>query len=223
MSKMGKLIVIEGIDGSGKSAQYRRLCTRFEQENIEYRNIVFPRYDEESSALIRMYLGGRLGEKPSDVNACAASIFYAVDRYASFMTDWGEYYKNGGVILSDRYTTSNAVHQGAKLPESEKAAFFDWLYDLEYVKLGLPTPDVVIYLDVDLETSMRRMRHREEKTGTDADIHEKDTAYLQACLETGAAAAEHYGWHRVDFQKNGVERSIEEKHEEIYSIIKAGL
>ena len=223
MTKMGKLVVIEGIDGSGKSAQYRRLCARFEQEKIEYRSIVFPRYDEESSALIRMYLGGRLGEKPSDVNACAASIFYAVDRYASYMTDWGEYYKNGGIILSDRYTTSNAVHQGAKLPESEQAAFFDWLYDLEYVKLGLPTPDMVIYLDVDLETSLRRMRHREEKTGTDADIHEKDADYLEACLKTGAAAAEHYGWRRVDFQKNGEERSIEEKHEEIYSIVRSGL
>ncbi len=223
MTKMGKLIVIEGIDGSGKSAQYRRLCARFEQEKIEHRSIVFPRYDEESSALIRMYLGGRLGEKPSDVSACAASIFYAVDRYASYMTDWGEYYRNGGILLSDRYTTSNAVHQGAKLPDSERAAFFDWLYDLEYVKLGLPAPDMVIYLDVDLETSQRRMRHREEKTGTDADIHEKDTAYLESCLKTGAAAAAHYGWRRVDFQKNGVERSIEDKHEEIYSIVRQGL
>ena len=147
---MGKLIVLEGIDGSGKSAQYRRLCARFEREGIDYHSIVFPRYDQESSALIRMYLNGDFGEKPDDVNPCAASIFYAVDRYASYMTDWKSAYEGGGIILSDRYTTSNAVHQGAKLPAAEQPAFFDWLYDLEYVKLGLPRPDLVIFLDVDL-------------------------------------------------------------------------
>ena len=185
MADKGKLIVLEGIDGSGKSAQYRRLKARFEREGIDCRTIVFPRYDQESSALIRMYLEGRFGKDPEDVGACAASIFYAVDRYDAFMTDWGEYYRSGGVVLSDRYTTSNAVHQGAKLSEAEQPAFFDWLYDLEYVKLGLPRPDLVIYLDVDLETSLARMRHRQEKTGKDGDIHEKDVAYLAACLATG--------------------------------------
>ena len=161
---MGKLVVLEGIDGSGKSAQYRRLVSRFEREGIKYHSIVFPRYDQESSALIRMYLGGQFGEKPEDVNAFAASIFYAVDRYASYMTDWKEYYEQGGLLLSDRFTTSNAVHQGAKLGADEQPAFFDWLYDLEYVKLGLPRPDMVIYLDVDVETSMARMKHRQQKT-----------------------------------------------------------
>ena len=124
---MGKLVVLEGIDGSGKSAQYRRLVSRFEREGIKYHSIVFPRYDQESSALIRMYLGGQFGEKPEDVNAFAASIFYAVDRYASYMTDWKEYYEQGGLVLSDRFTTSNAVHQGAKLGADEQPAFFDWL------------------------------------------------------------------------------------------------
>lgn len=216
----GKLIVLEGIDGSGKSAQYRRLSTRMTQEGIIFRNIVFPRYDQESSALIRMYLNGEFGEHPSDVNANAASIFYAVDRYASYMTDWGEYYRKGGLILSDRYTTSNAVHQGAKLSEDELPAFFDWLYDLEYVKLGLPKPDLVIYLDVDVETSMERMRHRQEKTNTEADIHEKDRLYLEACLRAGKRAAAHYGWVHVNFRKNGTIRELDEKHEEIFSIVK---
>ena len=163
---MGRLIVLEGIDGSGKSAQYRRLCARFDRERLGYHSIVFPRYDQESSALIRMYLNGDFGGKPEDVNPCAASIFYAVDRYASYMTDWREYYQNGGVVLSDRYTTSNAVHQGAKLPAAEQPAFFDWLYDLEYVEARLPRPDLVIFLDVDLATSERRMAHRREKYGT---------------------------------------------------------
>lgn len=134
----GKLIVLEGIDGSGKSAQYRRLCARFDEAGMAYHHIVFPRYDQESSALIRMYLNGAFGTHPSDVNAYAASTFFAVDRYASYRTDWGESYENGGLILSDRYTTSNAIHQGSKLPEAELPAFFDWLYDLEYGKMGLP-------------------------------------------------------------------------------------
>ena len=220
---MGKLIVLEGIDGSGKSAQYRRLTARFEREGLGYHSIVFPRYDQESSALIRMYLNGDFGSKPEDVNACAASIFYAVDRYASYMTDWREYYQRGGVILSDRYTTSNAVHQGAKLPTERQPAFFDWLYDLEYVKLGLPEPDLVIFLDVDLATSERRMAHRREKYGTGGDIHENDAEYLQHCLDTGRRAAAHYGWRIVDFMKDGAERDVDEKHEEIFRIVKEAL
>lgn len=217
---MGKLIVLEGIDGSGKSAQYRRLTARFEREGLDYHSIVFPRYDQESSALIRMYLNGDFGSRPDDVNAYASSIFYAVDRYASYMTDWKAYYQSGGVVLSDRYTTSNAVHQGAKLPSEEQPRFFDWLYDLEYVKLGLPRPDLVIFLDVDLATSEARMHRRQLKTGKSGDIHERDTEYLQLCLDTGHRAAAHYGWRVVDFMKDGKEREVDEKHEEIYQIVR---
>ncbi|HIS71868.1 MAG TPA: deoxynucleoside kinase [Candidatus Scatomorpha pullicola] len=217
---MGKLIVLEGIDGSGKSAQYRRLTARFEREGLDYHSIVFPRYDQESSALIRMYLNGDFGSRPDDVNAYASSIFYAVDRYASYMTDWKAYYQSGGVVLSDRYTTSNAVHQGAKLPPEEQPRFFDWLYDLEYVKLGLPRPDLVIFLDVDLATSEARMHRRQLKTGKSGDIHERDTEYLQLCLDTGHRAAAHYGWRVVDFMKDGKEREMDEKHEEIYQIVR---
>ena len=219
----GKLIVLEGIDGSGKSAQYRRLCARFDEMGMAYHHIVFPRYDQESSALIRMYLNGAFGAHPSDVNAYAASTFFAVDRYASYRTDWGEIYENGGLILSDRYTTSNAIHQGSKLPEAELPAFFDWLYDLEYGKMGLPRPDLVLYLDVDLPTSLKRMQHRQEKHNTKADIHEQDVAYLENCLRIGRLAAAHYGWTVVPFMKDGAERELEEKHEEIFSIIRSAL
>lgn len=217
----GKLIVLEGIDGSGKSAQYRRLAARFEREGIAFHSVVFPRYDKDSSALLRMYLNGEFGRSPSDVSAYAASIFYAADRFASFNTDWREVYESGGLILSDRYTTSNAVHQGAKLAAEEQPAFFDWLYDLEYVKLGLPAPDLVIYLEVDVKTSLERMRRRQEKTKTEGDIHEKDAAYLEACLKTGDRAAGHYGWARVPFLKNGEMRELDEKHEEVFSIVRA--
>ena len=223
MANRGKIVVLEGIDGSGKSAQYRRLSARLEREGIAFRSAVFPRYDQESSALIRMYLSGQFGEDPNDVNAFASSIFYAVDRYASFMTDWKDYYEAGGLMLLDRYTTSNAVHQGAKLGEGEQPAFFDWLYDLEYGKLGLPRPDLVVYLEVVLETSLARMRHRQEKTGRPGDIHERDAEYLRRCIETGERAAAHYGWRRVALRKDGEIREIDEKHEEIFSIVRGAL
>ena len=216
----GKLIVLEGIDGSGKSAQYRRLCARMEKDGIGYHHIVFPRYDKESSALIRMYLGGQFGAKPADVNAYAASTFYAVDRFAAYRTDWGRLYEDGGLILSDRYTTSNAVHQGSKLSDEELPAFFAWLSDLEYDKMGLPRPDLVLYLEVDVETSLARMRRRQEKTHTHADIHEQDVAYLARCLRTADKAADFYGWTRIPFRKDGKERELEEKNDEIYRIIR---
>ena len=214
---MGKLIVIEGTDGSGKSTQFRLLSERLEREGVPFRHIVFPRYSEESSALIRMYLGGQFGTHPSDVNAYAASSFYAVDRYASYKMDWGKWYEEGGVVLSDRYTTSNAVHQTSKEPKEKQADFLGWLYDFEYDKLGLPRPDLTLYLDVPTDFTEKLLRHREQDTGTKADIHEKDTAYLATCRETGRAAAAYYGWTVVQCVQDGKMRSIEDIHAEIYA------
>lgn len=216
----GKLIVLEGIDGSGKSSQYRRLCARMEKDGIDYNHIVFPRYDKESSALIRMYLAGEFGTRPDDVNPYAASTFYAVDRFAAYRTDWGRLYENGGLILSDRYTTSNAVHQGSKLSDEELPNFFSWLSDLEYGKMGLPEPDLVIYLEVDVATSLARMRRRQSRSNTSADIHEKDALYLERCLHTADKAADYYGWKRIPYLKDGVEREADEKNSEIYELIR---
>lgn len=219
----GKLIVLEGIDGSGKSAQYRRLCAKLERDGIDYNHIVFPRYDKESSALIRLYLGGAFGSHPDDVNAYAASTFFAVDRYASYKDDWGKTYESGGFFISDRYTTSNAVHQGSKLGEAELSDYFTWVADLEYNKMGLPRPDLVIYLDVDIQTSLSRMNHRRLATNTKGDIHELDVDYLSKCLRTADKACEHFGWKRIPFMKNGKERSVDEKNEEIYRIVRESL
>ncbi len=219
----GKLIVLEGIDGSGKSAQFRRLCARLENDGIDYNHIVFPRYDQDSSALIRMYLAGEFGTHPDDVNAYTASTFFAVDRFASYKKDWGSTYESGGLFLSDRYTTSNAVHQGSKLSDTELPDFFRWLSDLEYEKMGLPRPDLVLYLDVDIETSLARMRRREAKNHTHADIHEQDIEYLRRCLRTADRAADFFGWTRIPFMKDGVERDVDEKNEEIYRILRAAL
>lgn len=220
---MGKLIVIEGTDGSGKSTQFRLLAERLTAEGKEFRRLVFPRYAEESSALIRMYLGGAFGTNPTDVNAYAASAFYAVDRYASFKQDWGQWYLDGGLILSDRYTTSNAVHQASKEPEERRGAYLQWLYEFEYDKLALPRPDLVIYLDVPTAFTEKLMRHREQNTGTHADIHEQDMAYLATCRQTGRAAAEFYGWTVIDCVKDGAMRTIEDIHREIYQHVTACL
>ena len=213
---MGKLIVLEGTDGSGKSTQFRLMAQRLTDEKVEFRRLVFPRYENESSALIRMYLGGQFGTKPSDVNAYAASAFYAVDRYASYKQDWGKWYEDGGLILSDRYTTSNAVHQASKETGENQDAFLKWLYEFEYDKLGLPRPDLTIYLDVPTAFTEQLMRHREQSTNTKADIHEKDTQYLATCRETGRAAARFYNWTVIECVRDGQMRSIEDIHEEIY-------
>ena len=220
---MGKLIVIEGTDGSGKSTQFRRLTERLEQEGKTFQKLVFPQYAEPSSALIRMYLGGEFGSKPTDVNAYAASAFYAVDRYASYKKVWGEYYEQGGLILSDRYTTSNAVHQASKEPEERRKEFLGWLYEFEYDRLGLPRPDLTIYLDVPTEYTEKLMRSREAATGTSADIHEQDLTYLSTCRKMGKTAAEYYGWTVIDCVRDGAMRSIEDIHQEILGHVKACL
>ena len=220
---MGKLIVFEGTDGSGKSTQFELLAKRLEAEQIGFQRLRFPQYEEPSSALIRMYLGGAFGDDPEAVNAYAASTFYAVDRYASYQCVWKDYYQGGGLVVSDRYTTSNAVHQGSKVPEGERADFFRWLYDLEYDRMGLPRPDLVVLLDMPVELSEQLMRKREQSTGTHADIHERDEDYLKKCRDVALHAAKYYGWRTVSCAKNGAIRGVEDIHEEVYAIVKSCL
>ena len=220
---MGKLIVFEGTDGSGKSTQFELLAKRLEAEQIGFQRLRFPQYEEPSSALIRMYLGGAFGDDPEAVNAYAASTFYAVDRYASYQRVWKDYYQGGGLVVSDRYTTSNAVHQGSKVPEAERAEFFRWLYDLEYDRMGLPRPDLVVLLDMPVELSEQLMRKREQSTGTHADIHERDEDYLKKCRDVALHAAKYYGWRKVSCAKDGAIRGVEDIHEEVYAIVKSCL
>ena len=214
---MGKLIVIEGTDGSGKSTQFKLLQQRLDRENQVFKCLEFPRYAEPSSALIKLYLGGEFGSRPTDVNCYAASTFYAVDRYASYKQDWGQWYEAGGLVLTGRYTTSNAVHQASKEEGEKQTAFLKWLYEFEYGLLGLPRPDLTIYLDVPTDFTEQLMRRREQDTNTKADIHEKDTAYLAACRRTGRAAAAFYGWTVIECVRDGAMRTIEDIHEEIYA------
>ncbi len=167
-----------------------------------------------------MYLNGEFGDDPNSVNAYAASTFYAVDRYASYQRVWKDDYAAGGLILSDRYTTSNAVHQGGKLEGAAREEFFSWLYDLEFCRMGLPKPDLVLCLDMPVEIAETLMRKRESDTGTKADIHERNDKYLHQCREVARQAAAYFGWTVVSCVKDGKLRSIEDIHEELYSYVK---
>ena len=216
----GKLIVFEGTDGSGKSTQFHLACEALKQKGMEFRTCRYPQYQEESSAPVRMYLRGEFGRKPSDVNAYAASSFYAVDRYAGYKKYWGEFYHNGGTMVLDRYTTSNAVHQSSKMNPADREDFFQWLADFEYVQIGLPTPDLVIWLDTPVALTVENMRRREQDTSTTADIHEVDVDYLTACHDAAAQAAAFYGWHRIACaDEAGSLRTIEDIHQEIMALI----
>ena len=217
----GRLIVFEGTDGSGKATQSRLLCEHLQRESIPYKNITFPRYGKPSAAMVQEYLDGNLGRRPGDVNAYAASLMFSMDRYASYKQDWGAFYEAGGLVIADRYTTSNAVHQASKLPDGEREKFLDWLFGFEYGLLGLPEPSLVFYLDVPTEVTERLMRERERATHTAADIHEADDAYLRECRENARGVAARCGWQSVDCTRYGQMRGIEDIHEEVYARVKA--
>ena len=220
---MGKLIVFEGTDGSGKATQTELLCRTLTEQGVPFRRLSFPRYSEESSALIRLYLGGAFGSHPDDVNAYAASTFYAVDRYASYKQDWGEYYRQGGLLIADRYTTSNAVHQCSKLPQKQWEEYLHWLFDYEFRLLGLPAPDRVIYLQVDPAVSQRLMTQRYHGDESKKDVHEKDTAYLARSRTAAEFCARHLGWDTVHCTSGDAMRSIEEIQQEVQQLARKTL
>lgn len=207
---MGKLIVIEGLDGSGKSTQLKLLEKNLTNRGIDCKTVSFPDYDSPSSSLVKMYLSGEFGKRPEDVNAYSASLFYAVDRYASFKIGWGRYYASGGTVISGRYTTSNAIHQTSKMPPGQWKAFLDWLYDLEYNKVGIPKPDKVIFLDMPVTVSQKLLTRRYSGDENKKDIHESDTAYLDNCREAARFTADYSGWITIDCAKGDSPRSIED-------------
>lgn len=200
---MGKLIVIDGLDGSGKSTQLERLQTFLQEKGITYRQISFPDYAQDSSALVKMYLAGEFGSSADDVNAYAASSFYAVDRYASYKKFWEQDYQQGQPIIAARYATSNAIHQMSKLPKSEWDSYLAWMEHYEYDLLGLPRPDAVIFLDMPLDIAQKLMSHRYEGDESKKDIHERDLSYLKQCRESALYAAEKCGWEVVSCGANG--------------------
>lgn len=218
----GKVIVIEACDASGKATQTKKLFERLVEEEYNVRKVEFPNYESKSSALVKMYLNGEFGGSPEDVNPYVASTFYAVDRFASYKKEWEKFYKEGGIIIADRYTTANMVHQASKIEDQdEKEKFLDWLWDFEFVKFGLPVPNCVIFLDMPPKFSQKLMEERKNKFtgGQQKDIHEKDSKYLTESYINSCGVAKKYNWKKINCVKEDIIKSIDEIQKEIYDFV----
>ena len=212
---MGKLFVIDGTDGSGKQTQFERLKNRLTEEGIDYRTVSFPNYDSPSSSLVKMYLSGEFGENAKDVSPYIASTFYAADRYATYTTKYKEYYENGGIILADRYTTANMVHQAGKIQDSEeREKFLNWLFDLEFNIYGLPVPSKVFFLNMPPEKVKQLIKNRENKFTHDnkKDIHERDQKHIEESYNAACNLASTYDWNEIKCVKENVLRTREDIH-----------
>lgn len=220
---MGKLFVIEGTDGSGKQTQFEKLKERLTKDGIGYKIVSFPNYNSPSSSLVKMYLSGEFGKNAKKISPYIASTFYAADRYATFQTGYKEYYEKGGILLADRYTTANMVHQAGKIQErKERKEFLDWLWDFEFNLYGLPIPTKVFFLNMPVEKSLKLMEDRENKFTHNAqkDIHESDKNHLMDAYRTACEVAKDYHWYEVKCIKENNIRAIEDIHEEIYQEVK---
>ncbi len=222
----GKIFVIEGTDGSGKQTQLKRLQERFTEEGIDYKTVSFPNYDSPSSSLVKMYLAGDFGQDPTSVSAYIASTFYAADRYATFHKEGLiDYYNNGGIILADRYTTANMVHQTSKIrDEKERNKFLDWLFDFEFNLYGLPKPTKVFFLNMPPEASQRLMKDRENKITHESKkaIHDSNPEYLKESYKAACSLVDKFDWHEVKcVDKEDNIRTIEDIHNEIFDCIRS--
>lgn len=222
----GKLIIIEsGSDASGKATQTKKLYDRLLEEGYKIKKVEYPNYQGESSALVKMYLRGDFGKNPSDVDPYIASTFYAADRYASFKTEWEQFYNEGGIIIADRYTTSNMVHQASKMDIKDRDKYLDWLVEYEFNMYKIPSPDCVVFLDVPIDFSKKLMENRKNKfTGEEKkDIHESDIDYLTKSYNNSLFIADKYNWNKINCVENDKLRSIESIHEEVYTLVKEKL
>ena len=220
---MGKLFVIDGTDGSGKQTQFNKLQERLKEDGVDFRVVSFPNYDSQSSGLVKMYLSGEFGENAKDVSPYIASTFYAGDRYATFMTGYKDYYDKGGIILADRYTTANMVHQAGKIQDKEeREKFLNWLWDFEFNLYGLPIPTEVFFLNMPVEKSLELIKDRENKFthAEKKDIHERDKNHLIDAYNAACYVSKKYNWYEVKCVKENQIRTIEDIHEEIYNEIK---
>ena len=216
-------IDLEGLDGCGKTTQTELLCSRFAADGIDFHRIKLPDYDSDSSILVRKYLAGDFGKNAGDVNAYAASVLYAADRFASYTEKWRGDYLGGKLIFADRYTPANALYQMTKLPQSEWDSFMEWLFDFEYNKIGIPAPDKVIFLDMPVEVSQKLMTARYNGDESKKDVHEANVEFLIKCREAALYAANKYGWSVVKCAENGEPLPIEVINKEIYAIVKMTL
>ncbi|MBR2100212.1 MAG: deoxynucleoside kinase [Eubacterium sp.] len=216
---MGKLIIIEGLDGSGKSTQTALLEEYLTNRGVAFKKIKLPDYESKSSTLVNMYLGGEFGSDAAAVNPYAAGAFYAVDRFASFALKWKNDYENGTLILADRYATSNSIYQMEKLDKSEWDSYLDWSADFEYKKIGIPKPDLVIYLDMPIEISQKLMTKRYDGNEGKKDVHEANVEFLNKCRTSALYAAKKQGWKVISCANDDIPRTIDEIHNDIIEIV----
>ena len=216
---MGIFIDLEGLDGSGKTTQTELICKRLQADGIDYRQIKLPDYESDSSILVRKYLAGDFGKNAGDVNAYAASVLYAADRFASYTEKWGADYRSGKLIFADRYTPANALYQMTKLDKADWDPFLEWLFDFEYNKIGIPAPDKVIFLDMPVEVSQRLMTSRYNGDESKKDVHEANVEFLNACREAALYAANKYGWSVVQCAENGEPLPIDVINDKVYKIL----
>lgn len=216
---MGKIVVIEGLDASGKDTQSKLLQERLQKEGFETYKLDLPFYNDPSSTLVKMYLGGEMGDKPSDVNAYAASTFYAVDRYASFKKYWKKEYDSDKIIVANRYTTSNASHQMTKLPKDQWDNYLEWLFEFEYCKMEIPEPDCVIFLDMPVDISQKLLMKRYDGDSAKKDVHERDVEYLKACHEAAEYASQKLGWNVITCGENGEPFSFEYISDKVFECV----
>lgn len=223
---MGLLITIEANDGSGKETQSKRLLQRLLAEGYRAKGVSFPNYASPSSALLRMYLQGEFGENADDVSPYTASVLFAVDRYASYQKDWRDFYNSGGIVIADRYTTANMIHQSIKYDNTaQRDAFLDWLSDFEYRIMGIPKPNMTFFLDVPVDHSIAVIDKRANKIDGSSvkDIHERDHSHLRRAYQAALKVGQRYGWQRIICTENGQFKPIEDIHQAIYSIVKPQL
>lgn len=220
---MGRVIVIEGTDSSGKETQTKKLFERLKEEGLKVRKLSFPNYDSPACEPVKMYLAGAFGDKALDVNPYPVSTMFAIDRYASYKMDWEKFYNEDGIVVTDRYTTSNMVHQASKIEDEEKKnQYLNWLEELEYKKMNIPEPDMVIFLNMPVETAVKLMAERKNKiTGEEKkDIHEQDIGYLKKSYNNACEIAKKYNWKEIKCVENQRLKTIDEIGEEIYSVVK---
>lgn len=221
---MGKLIAIDGVDASGKQTHTELLSKKLINEGYNVKLITFPDYNSDSSALVKMYLSGRFGERPEDVNAYAASSFFAADRFASYRMDWKkDYEQENTIIIADRYTSSNMIHQASKIEDkNEVDRFLSWLYELEFKIYELPEPDITFFLDMPVKYGQMLMQNRENKFdfSSQKDIHERNSEYLQKSYDNAVYVAKKLSWEHIMCVENDGIRTIEEINNEIFKKVK---
>ena len=220
---MGKLFVIDGTDGSGKQTQFEKLKERLSKDGVDYKTVSFPNYDSPSSSLVKMYLSGEFGTNAQEISPYIASTFYAADRYATFQTGYKKYYEDGGIILADRYTTANMVHQAGKIKDKEERdKFLKWLWDFEFNLYGLPIPTEVFFLNMPTEKALKLMKDRKNKFDENAkkDIHESNETHMRDAYKAACDVAKDYNWFEIKCMKDNKLRTIEDIHEEIYNEVK---